>query len=100
MKHASDSIQEHVMQSWVDAGRPFPPVIADAIQSTQFHTFDGSSLTVCCVLLSDGRSVLASAGGAAAAADIEAVQRTACDHAYAKLIAMGGFTIGNAIAGL
>ena len=52
-----DEIEKEIQKNKATAPRLTPDYIDDTIKSEQFHVFEGSQLTVCCLTLANGFTV-------------------------------------------
>ena len=87
-------IENEIQQKGLNAPRLTPELIDNAIVKEQFHVFEGSQLTVCCLTLTNGFTVT---GESACASpenfDAEIGNRIARDNARNKIWALEGYLL-------
>ena len=52
------AIEQEIQEKGLNAPRLTPEMVDDAIVKTQYHVFDDSCLTVCCLTLKNGFTVI------------------------------------------
>lgn len=87
-------IEQEIQSKGLNAPRLNPTMIDDAIVGEQYHVFDGTTLTVCCLTLRNGFTVT---GESAAASpenfDREIGQKIARQNAREKIWALEGYLL-------
>lgn len=87
-------IESEIQKKGLTAPRLTPELIDQTIASEQFHVFDGSQLTVCCLTLNNGFTVI---GESACASpenfDAEIGQKIARSKARDKIWALEGYLL-------
>lgn len=87
-------IEEEIQEKDLNAPRLTPPAIDKCIKHTQYHQFVGTTTTVCCLLLTNGFTVI---GESACASpdnfDIEIGQKIAFDNARQKIWMLEGYLL-------
>ena len=88
------SIEDELVRKGKNAPRLTPDMIDDAIQSTQYHIFSGTTLTVCAITLMNGFVVT---GTSAAASpenfDAEIGKRISFNNAREKIWELQGYLL-------
>jgi hypothetical protein len=54
---SEDQIEKEIVEKGLTAPRLTPESISDCIRAKEFHVFEGSCLTVCCLTLQNGFTV-------------------------------------------
>lgn len=94
------AIESEIQRKGLTAPRLTPADIDAQIMSEQYHVFDGTTLTVCCLTLRNGFTVT---GESAAASpenfDREIGQRIARENARQKIWPLEGYTLRNELSG-
>ena len=89
-------IEQEIVAKGLTAPRITPQRIEDVIVGAQYHIFEGTTLTVCCLHLENGFTVL---GESACASpenfDAELGQKIAKDNAKNKIWALEGYALRN-----
>ena len=57
-ENTEDSIEKEIQNKGLDAPRLTPEHIDEQICIEQFHTFEGTTMTVCCLTLKNGANVI------------------------------------------
>ena len=87
-------IEAEIQEKGLNAPRLTPDAIDAAIAGEQYHVFDGTTLTVCCLTLKNGYTVT---GESAAASpenfDREIGQKIARNNARDKIWALEGYLL-------
>lgn len=87
-------IEQSIQDKGLSAPRLTPALIDGAIASEQYHVFDGSQLTVCCLTLANGFTVT---GESACASpenfDAEIGKRVSREKAREKIWALEGYLL-------
>lgn len=87
-------IEQMIQEKKLNAPRLTPSHIDAAIKSKQFHVFNGTTVTVCCLTLQNGFSVLGeSAAVSEANFDKEIGQQVAFDNAREKIWQFEGYLL-------
>lgn len=94
------AIEKEIQRKGLTAPRLTPTDIDGQIVAEQYHVFEGTTLTVCCLTLRNGFTVT---GESAAASpenfDREIGQRIARDNARQKIWPLEGYTLRNYLSG-
>jgi hypothetical protein len=89
-----EDIEKEIQDKGLTAPRLTPENIEAAIKQEQYHIFDGTQLTVCCLTLQNGFTVT---GESACASpenfDIEIGEKIARDNAKQKIWALEGYLL-------
>jgi len=92
-------IEQEIQAKGLTAARLTPALIDSVIQSEQFHVFEGTTLTVCCLTLQNGFTVT---GESACASpqnfDVELGRKIAKDNAREKIWALEGYLLRQRIS--
>lgn len=98
-----DEIENEIQSKGLTAPRVTPDMIDDAIDdiaAVQYHQFPGTTVTVCCIPLKNGFTVV---GESACASpenfDQELGRKIAFDNAKQKIWALEGYALRNRIMG-
>ena len=87
-------IEEEIQAKGLNAPRLTPELIDAAVKSVQYHVFEGSQLTVCCITLQNGYTVT---GESACASpenfDAEVGQKIAFQNARNKIWGLEGYLL-------
>lgn len=87
-------IEKEIQDKNLNAPRLTPALIEDAIKYEQYHIFDGSQLTVCCLTLANGFAVT---GESACASpenfNVEIGQKIARQNAREKIWVLEGYLL-------
>lgn len=93
------AIEQEIQDKGLNAPRLTPTDIDAAIAGEQYHVFDGTTLTVCCLTLRNGFTVT---GESAAASpenfDQEIGQKIARQNAREKIWALEGYLLKQKLA--
>jgi hypothetical protein len=88
------AIEQEIQDKGLNAPRLTPAAIDDAVAGEQYHVFDGTTLTVCCLTLKNGFNVT---GESAAASpenfDPEIGRKIARQDAREKIWALEGYLL-------
>jgi hypothetical protein len=94
MNAKEQAIENEIQEKRLVAPRLTPDLIDSAIVDEQYHVFDGSCLTVCCLTLQNGFTVT---GESACASpenfDAELVRKIARDNARNKIWPLEGYLL-------
>lgn len=89
-----DKIEEEIIKKGLTAPRVTPDRLVDVIKGEQYHVFEGSQLTVCCLTLENGFTVT---GESACASpenfNAELGRKIAFDNAKNKIWALEGYLL-------
>lgn len=92
-------VEQEIQAKGLNAARLTPDLIDSVIQSAQYHVFEGTTLTVCCLTLANGTAVT---GESACASpqnfDAELGQKIAYQNARDKIWALEGYLLRHRIA--
>jgi hypothetical protein len=96
---SEQQIEAEIQQKGLNAPRLTPADIDAVIASEQYHVFDGTTLTVCCLRLRNGFTVT---GESAAASpenfDVEIGRKIARQNAREKIWALEGYLLKERLA--
>lgn len=96
----SNSIEQDIQAKGLTAPRITPEQIDAAVVGEQYHVFEGTTLTVCCLTLANGFTVT---GESACASpenfDVELGRKIARDNAKQKIWALEGYALRNRLNG-
>jgi hypothetical protein len=96
---SEQSVEEMIAEKGLRAPRVIPQDIEDAIASTQFHVFDGSTVTVCLLTLQNGYGVVGTSAAASPANfDAEVGERVALDDAKRQIWPLLGYALRERLA--
>lgn len=91
---SEESIEKEIQDKNLNAPRLTPELISDAIRGKDFHVFEGSCLTVCCLTLQNGFTVT---GESACASpenfDAEIGEKIAFENARNKIWMLEGYLL-------
>lgn len=91
---SEEAIEKEIQDKGLNAPRLTPQSIDDAIKGEEFHVFDGSCLTVCCLTLKNGFTVTGeSACASPANFNAEVGQKIAKENARSKIWALEGYLL-------
>lgn len=94
-----DKIEQEIQDKGLNAPRLTPAIIDSKIMNDQFHVFEGSQLTVCCLTLSNGFTVV---GESACASpenfNAEIGRKIALEKARDKIWALEGYLLKERLA--
>lgn len=94
-----DAIEQEIQAKGLTAPRLTPDLIDATIKSEQYHVFDGTCLTVCCLTLKNGFTVT---GESACASpenfNAELGQKIAKQNAREKIWALEGYLLRHRIS--
>jgi len=91
---SESEIEKELQDKNLNAPRLTPERINSVIKSEQFHVFEGSCLTVCCLTLSNGFTVTGeSACASPANFNQEIGEKIARDNARNKIWALEGYLL-------
>ncbi|HEY8213280.1 MAG TPA: Gp49 family protein [Methylocystis sp.] len=94
------AIEAEIQAKGLNAPRLTPQHIDDQIVAEAFHVFPGTTLTICALTLRNGFQVTGESAAASPANFDEAIGRKiARDNARAKIWALEGYTLRNALSG-
>jgi hypothetical protein len=89
-------VEQEIQDKCLTAPRVTPARIDEVIVAEQYHVFEGTTLTVCCLHLENGFTVT---GESACASpenfDIELGKKIAKDNARQKIWALEGYALRN-----
>lgn len=92
-------VEQEIQRKNLTAARVTPADIDAAIAGEQYHVFDGTTLTVCCLTLRNGYTVT---GESACASpenfDAELGRKIARENAREKIWALEGYALRNRLA--
>jgi len=90
----NQEIEQEIQEKGLNAPRVTPQRIEDVITGEDYHVFDGTTLTVCCLMLVNGFTVT---GESACASpenfDVELGKKIARDNAKQKIWALEGYAL-------
>jgi hypothetical protein len=90
------AIEQEIQDKGLTASRVTPDRIENVIVSEQYHVFNGTTLTVCCLTLANGFTVL---GESACASpenyDADLGRKIARENAKQKIWALEGYALRN-----
>ncbi len=93
------AIEAEIQAKGLNAPRLTPADIDAVIASEQYHVFDGTTLTVCALILRNGFVVVGeSAAASAANFDPEIGRKIARDNARNKIWALEGYLLRSRLA--
>lgn len=91
---SEQEIEQEIQDKGLTAPRLTPKLINEAVLSTEYHVFEGSCLTVCCLTLQNGFTVT---GESACASpenfNAEIGQKIAFENARDKIWALEGYLL-------
>lgn len=94
MSNTEQEIEKEIQEKNLNAPRLTPDLIDSVIQSEQYHVFENTTLTVCCLTLKNGYNVT---GESAAASpqnfDKEIGRKIARQNAREKIWALEGYLL-------
>jgi len=91
---SEESIENEIQAKGLNAPRLTPALIDAAIAKEQYHVFEGSCLTVCCLTLRNGFTVVGeSACASPANFNAELGQKIAREKARDKIWALEGYLL-------
>lgn len=89
-----ETVEQEIQRKGLLAPRVTPEMIEEAIQAEQFHVFEGTTVTVCCLTLRNGFTVI---GHSACASpenfNAELGCRVAREHAKNQIWALEGYRL-------
>ena len=92
-------VEQEIQAKGLTAPRITPARIDEVVVGEQYHVFDGTTLTVCCLRLENGFTVT---GESACASpenfDVELGKKIAKDNAKQKIWALEGYALRNKLA--
>lgn len=92
--------EREIQQKGLTAPRVTPERIDGLIAAEQYHVFPGTTVTVCCLTLANGYSVVGESACASIVNFDEALgQRIARENARQKIWALEGYALRNELAG-
>lgn len=95
------SIEQEIQDKALYAPRVTPDMVDEVIKGEQYHVFPGTTLTVCCLTLTNGFTVT---GESACASpenfDAELGQKIARENARQKIWALEGYALRNRLQGI
>lgn len=87
-------VEQEIQDKGLTAPRITPDVVESVIQAEQYHTFPGTTVTICCLTLVNGYNVV---GESACASpenfDAELGRKIARDNAVNKIWALEGYLL-------
>jgi hypothetical protein len=93
-------IEQEIQAKGLNAPRLTPALIDAAIAKEQYHVFEGSCLTVCCLTLQNGFTVVGeSACASPANFNAELGQKIAREKARDKIWALEGYLLKERLSG-
>ncbi len=94
--HDEQAIEQEINEKGLNAPRLKPEDIDAAIMEEKYHVFDGTTLTVCCLVLKNGFTVTGeSAAASAANFDEQIGRKIAKENARNKIWALEGYLLRN-----
>lgn len=91
---SEETIENEIQAKGLNAPRLTPALIDAAIAKEQYHVFEGSQLTVCCLTLQNGFTVVGeSACASPANFNAELGQKIAREKARDKIWALEGYLL-------
>lgn len=97
---SEQAIEQEIQAKGLNAPRLTPAAIDAAIAKEQYHVFDGSCLTVCCLTLQNGFTVVGeSACASPANFNAELGQKIAREKARDKIWALEGYLLKQRLSG-
>lgn len=94
MQSTEAAIESEIQAKGLTAPRLTPELIDAAIKHRQYHTFEGSCMTVCCLTLTNGFTVVGESACASPANFNEEIGRKiAFDRAREKIWALEGYRL-------
>lgn len=89
-----NKLEAEITSKCLNAPRLNPQMIDEAIAGEQYHVFDGTTLTVCCLTLRNGFTVTGeSAAASPANFDAEIGRKIARQNARDKIWALEGYLL-------
>ena len=89
-----NEIEQEIQYKGLNAPRLNPAHIDSVIHAEQYHVFDGTTLTVCCLMLRNGFTVTGeSAAASPANFDAELGRKIARENARNKIWALEGYLL-------
>lgn len=92
-------IEQEIQEKGLNAPRVTPQRIEEVITGEDYHVFNGTTLTVCCLTLANGFTVT---GESACASpenfDVELGKKIARDNAKQKIWALEGYALRERLA--
>ena len=89
-------VEQEILEKGLVAPRITPQYIEDIITSEDYHVFDNTTLTICCLTLKNGFNVT---GESACASpenfDVELGKKIALDNAKQKIWMLEGYLLKN-----
>ena len=96
---SEEAIEQEIQAKGLNAPRLTPAMIDAAIAKEQYHVFDGSCLTVCCLTLQNGFTVTGeSACASPANFNAELGQKIAREKARDKIWPLEGYLLRQSLA--
>lgn len=99
MSRNETEVESEIQAKGLTAPRLTPSMIDDTVASEQYHVFDGTTTTVCLLILKNGYSVV---GESACASpenfDAELGRKIARDNARNKIWALEGYLLRDKLA--
>jgi len=93
------TVEQEIQAKGLTAARLTPVLIDSVIKAEQYHVFEGTTLTVCCLTLENGFTVT---GESACASpqnfDVELGRKIAKDNAREKIWALEGYLLRHRIS--
>ena len=93
-EHTEQQIENEIQEKNLNAPRLSPEKIDEVISSSQYHVFEDTTMTVCCITLKNGFNVI---GESAAASpenfDVEIGKKIAFKNAREKIWALEGYLL-------
>lgn len=101
MTNSEQAVEAEIQNKGLTAPRVTPTAIDAAIVGEAFHVFPGTKVTVCCLTLRNGFTVIGDAACASPANfDAERGRKIARDNARGKIWALEGYALRERLAGL
>lgn len=96
VNHNEQSIEKEIQDKGKTAPRLTPELIDDTIKGEQYHVFEGTTLTVCCLTLYNGYTVTGeSAAVSTENFDEEIGRKIARENARNKIWQLEGYLLRN-----
>lgn len=94
MNRNEDAVENEISEKGLNAPRLTPKMIDDAMICGQYHVFPGTTVTVCCITLKNGYTVIGeSACASVENFDEELGRKIAHDNARNKIWALEGYLL-------
>jgi hypothetical protein len=90
----TETVEQEIQRKGLTAARVTPDRVEAVIEHALYHVFEGTTTTVCCLLLKNGFAVIGeSACASPANFDAELGRRVARENAKAKIWALEGYAL-------